>query len=306
MASISPIPRARLSELDFDVPELEQIGTQGDPLIGRSLGKYRIERRLGMGPWGIAYLAAHEITKKSFAVKVLAENLTVSHVQARRFVREARLTAPLQHENIRQIFDVDNESGLYYLVMEYVVGSGLQALVYKNRTIASDTAARIVAQASTGLAFALARGIIHADVRPRNILVSREGVVKVTDFGLCVNVYETPERILNDPIVRSPEFMSPEHFANWELDQRSDIYSLGSSFYYMLTGRTPFQAADPHTLMWRQKNEDPPSPREFNAKLPLSICSIVLKMLEWDPFDRYQQYEDLVAEIETYLEETGA
>lgn len=301
--NLSPIPPDRLSTLAFDVPELERIGGP-DHLEGRALGKYRIERRLGMGPWGIAYLATHEITRKPFAVKVLADNLARSSVQVRRFVREARLTAPLQHEHIRQIYDVSNETGLYYMVMEYVVGAGLHALVYRNQTIAPDVAARIVAQIAEGLAFAHAHGIVHADVRPRNILVGSDGVCKLTDFGLCMNVMEPPERVVNDPIVRTPEFMSPEHFANWELDARSDIYGLGCTFYYMLTGRTPFLASDPHTLMYRQKNEEPPSPREFNDKLPLSLCSIVLKMLEWDPYDRYQKYEDLILELRTFLEAT--
>lgn len=302
-AAITPIPRESLAVLDFEVPELEKIGGP-DELEGRSLGKYRVERRLGMGAWGVAYLASHEITKKPFAIKVLAENLARSNVQARRFVREAKLTAPLQHENIRQIFDVDNVGGYYYMVMEYVIGAGLHALVYRNKLVQPDVAARIVGQVSMGLAYALARGIVHADVRPRNILVGTDGVVKMTDFGLCVNVYESPERVVNDPIVRTPEFMSPEHFANWELDQRSDIYGLGCTFYYMLTGRTPFLASDPHTLMYRQKTEDPPNPREFNPRLPLSICSIVLKMLEWDPFDRYQQYEELIADLQTFLDQT--
>ncbi len=304
MASlISPIPPEGLAGLDFEVPELERVGGP-DELEGRQLGKYRIERRLGMSPWGVAYLASHEITRKPFSIKVLSDQLARSNAQVRRFVREARIVAPLNHENIRQIYDVDNDSGYYYLVQEYVTGAGLHALVYRNKTLQPETAARIVGQVAQGLSFALTRGIIHADVRPRNILVGKDGVAKVTDFGLCINVYESPERIVNDPIVRTPEFMSPEQFANWELDQRGDIYSLGASFFYMLTGRTPFLASDLHTLMYRQKMEDPPSPREFNPKLPLSICSIVLKMLEWDPFDRYQQYEELVQDLDTYLRET--
>ncbi|MBI5367535.1 MAG: serine/threonine protein kinase [Planctomycetes bacterium] len=299
------IAPAELAALRFEIPEAETM-VAADTLVGKRLGKYHLHKRLGIGGWGVAYYARHLITDKPFTVKVLSDRLAVSTVFVRRFLKEARVTAQLDHPNIRQVVDVDQELAHYYMVMEFVDGVGLHSLIWANRTIPPRIAARLAGQIARGLAYAKGLGIIHRDVKPRNLLVGRNGIAKLTDFGLAQVLEESDEQTQAAGVLQTLEFQSPEHLAGWECDAKNDIYGLGVSLFYMLTGRVPFSAPDKYTLLQRIETEETPSPQKLNPAVPTALAAIVMNMMHQYPFLRLASWSEVIEELEQYARESAA
>ncbi|MBI3273202.1 MAG: serine/threonine protein kinase [Planctomycetes bacterium] len=293
-----------LKGLRFEILESETLAP-GDTLVGGRLGKFRIVKRLGIGGWGVAYFARHVITERPFTIKVLAESLASSTVFVRRFVKEAKITAQLDHQNVRQVFDVDQEQDRYYMVMEYVDGVGLQSLIQGNRFLPPRLAARIAGQVSRGLLYAHERGILHRDVKPRNILVGRNGLVKLTDFGLAKVLEEEEDVTQAAGVLETPEFQSPEHLAGWDSDVKADIYGLGATFFCMLTGEVPFRAPDKYTLAQILETQETPSPQERNSAVPGPLAQIVMNMMNHYPFLRHQNWAEAIDELSRWLERSA-
>lgn len=290
------IPIQRLGEIDFAAPQVRP--HEGDPHIGRRLGQYRVCERLGTGGWGSVYLCVHNRLKTRVAIKVLQSELSREEDKVERFLSEARITASLSHPAIRRTLDVAQERGVYYMVMEYIDGIGLHALVQQAGRLAPDIAVSVTRVLAQGLQHAHRRSVIHRDVKPRNVLVSRHGEIKLTDFGLAKLFLASTEITATGAILGTPEYMSPEQFEGARADHRADIYALGCTLFFMLTGRPPFEGTDFATLMRLHRDSSPPSPLTYNPDLPPRLCAVLSRMLAKKPASRFQDYESLQEAIE--------
>ena len=296
------VSRSDLRPLNFSVSGV--IAESPDPLIGRQIGEYRILEKLGAGGMGVVYLGVHDLLDRRVAIKILADPLARDPESLARFLREARITLSLDHPCIRHIHDIRQEGGTYYMVMEYVDGVGLHSLVRANGPLDTSLAIRVMGKVARALAYAHRRGIIPRDVKPRNVLVGRRGGVKVTDFGLAKAMNESTAITMPGVILGTPEYMSPEQVEGKQLDMRSDLYSLGATMFYLLTGRAPFDAPDLYALMDKHRHEEPPSPRKFNPRVPVPLCAIVFKLLEKAPTARFADADALVEALQTVLSPT--
>lgn len=296
------ISRSDLKPLEFAISGA--FAQTPDPLIGRQVGDYRILEKLGAGGMGVVYLAVHNLLDRRVAIKVLTEPLARDPESLARFLREARITLSLDHPNIRHIHDIRQEGGMYYMVMEYVDGVGLHSLVRANGPLDPSLAVRIAGKVAQALAYAHRRGIVHRDVKPRNVLVGRRGGIKVTDFGLAKAMNESTAITMPGVVVGTPEYMSPEQIEGREINARSDLYSLGATMFYLLTARAPFDAPDFYALMDKHRHEEPPSPRKFNPRVPVPLCAIIFKLLEKGPNARFANADVLIEALRTVLSPT--
>ncbi|MEK7467315.1 MAG: protein kinase [Planctomycetota bacterium] len=275
--------------------EAEAKAEAGDPLLGKVFGRYRVKELLGIGGWGNVYLAESE--GREFAIKVLRLELGKSADHLDRFMTEARITASLEHAVIRRTVDIGKHHGYHYMAMEYVDGASLHAIVTANGPLPAALAAQVAVRIAEALQFAARRGVVHRDIKPRNVLISRSGEVKLTDFGLAKMMLDGSSMTGTGAVLGTPEFMSPEQFDGARADQRSDIYSLGCTLFFTLTGHAPFEGPDFSTLMRRHKSGLPPSPLRFNPEVPSSICSVLSRMLEKSPSRRFQDYDGILEEL---------
>ncbi|MCC6738674.1 MAG: protein kinase [Planctomycetia bacterium] len=290
-ASVTGTALTELRSIDVPV-EHEPRPDRADPLLGKLFGRYRIKGLLGIGGWGNVYLAESE--GREFAVKVLRAELAGSADHLDRFMTEAQITATLDHAVIRRTLDIGKHHGFHYMAMEYVDGASVHALVARNGPLPVALAAKIAVRVAEALRFASRRGIVHRDIKPRNVLVSRAGEVKLTDFGLAKMLLDGSSMTGTGAVLGTPEYMSPEQFDGARADKRSDIYSLGCTLFFMLTGHPPFEGTDFASLMRRHKQGQPPSPLRFNPDVPAHVCSALSRMLEKAPTRRFQDYDELL------------
>ncbi len=269
-----------------------------DKLLGAVVARCTLVQRLGVGGWGTVYRARHQVTGKDFAIKVLFPALAANEDTLQRFFREAKLTAQLTHPAIRSVFDAGVENNHHFMVMEYVDGDGLRTLVERDDPLDPESAVRLMLQVVSGLHHAAEGGITHRDIKPQNILVDRQGRAKITDFGLAKAAHDTAEITATATLIGTPEYMSPEQFEGRPADLRSDIYSLGCTFFFLLTGRPPFDGRDLFTLLQKHRNEPPPSPRKYNSLIPYALCKVLSRMLEKKPENRYAGYPELVGDLQ--------
>jgi len=195
-----------------------------DPLVGKELGHCTLQRKLGQGGMGAVYLAHHPGLNKSVAVKVLPGDLAGAPEFRERFIREARLAARLEHPNVVQVYDVGHEQGVHYISMQYVEGKSLDAVLKERKKLSVGEALSTTKRVAAALAAAAKLGIVHRDIKPHNILISKDGVVKVADFGLAKD--EDANRSISEPgvVMGTPYYMSPEQAKGEKVDHRSDLY----------------------------------------------------------------------------------
>ena len=270
------------------------------------LGKYVIQDKIGEGGMGEVFVAEHRRMKRPVVVKVLPPSMTESEYYLRRFQREVEAAAQLHHPNIVTAFDADVEHGVHFLVMEYVAGEALGQLVQRIGPLPVDSALSCVLQAARGLEYAHAKGIIHRDIKPNNLLLDREGVVKILDMGLArfADSSSRPtnyESLTNDhQIVGTIDYMSPEQVDDSSLaDQRSDIYSLGCTLYRLLTNYPPYRGETVFQTLMAHRLEPIPSLRAIRADVPELLDRILRRMMAKSPTDRYQTATDLIRDLET-------
>jgi serine/threonine protein kinase len=266
---------------------------------GFTLGKYQILERLGAGGMGIVYLAEHRFMRRRVALKVLPVALAEQSWFLENFYREAQAVAGLDHPNIVRAHDIDHEGRLHFLVMEYVDGSSLQQIVTKNGPMDFHRAAHYVRQAALGLQHAHERGLVHRDIKPGNLLLDRQGTIKILDLGLasCLHqvegnaaVYRNGQRKGEKRIVGTDDYLAPEQIVNSDdVDCRADIYSLGATFYFLLTGGPPFgEISLPHQkLIWHLTRRPRPI-REQRPEAPEALDAVIAKMMAKNPWERYQ------------------
>jgi serine/threonine-protein kinase len=267
-------------------------------MIGKVVGNYRVESKLGEGGQSQVYLARHMGLDKKMAMKLLPISSRTTQAEKERFIREARIVARLTHPNVVQVFDVGEDKRHLYLAMEYVEGETLEDIMTVRKILPVPEATGIVYEVAQALKAAYAEGIIHRDIKPDNIMVNKAGVVKVTDFGLAISL-ERGKRITRvGMILGTPYYISPDQVQGKELDIRSDLYSLGASAYYFVTGRRPFEEGTPAEIMLQHIEDNPVPPDYVNPHVPRNVNDIILKMMAKDPADRYQTPQDLLVVLE--------
>ncbi len=267
------------------------------------LGKYKVLERLGAGGMGIVYLCEHKLMRRRVAVKVLPESQAKDGSSLERFYREARAVAALDHPNIVRAYDIDHDDKLHFLVMEHVDGSSLQEIVKKTGPMDVLRACHYIRQTALGLQHAhQVAGIVHRDIKPSNILVDRNGIVKILDMGLARFFHDEEDAItnkFNEDVLGTADYLAPEQaLDSHSVDIRADIYSLGATFYFCLTGRTPFtEGTIAQKLIWHQTRQPKPI-RQLRPEVPEGVVAIVEKMMAKDPNQRPQTPQE-VAELLT-------
>lgn len=251
---------------------------------GLTLGRYELRRRLAQGGMAEVYLAHDRRVRRMVAVKVLYGR---DEPFIRRFEREALAVGMLSHDHILPVYDYGEQSPWYYLVMPYVEGGTLRDYLVKRKFLTLEEAASFLDQIASALQYAHDHGVVHRDVKPSNILLRPDGYAYLVDFGLAKAMQGAEALTSAGAMIGTPEYMAPEQ-SNGFHDYRSDIYSLGVILYQMLTGRIPFIAESPVAISLKHIQSEPPSPREFNSSIPESVEQVILKALEKDPNDRYQ------------------
>jgi serine/threonine protein kinase len=269
---------------------------------GFTLGKYRILEPLGRGGMGTVFLAEHVVMRRRVAVKVLPKIRADQPSAIQRFHREARAAAALDHPNVIRAHDVDCEGKIHFLVMEYVDGVSLQALVETSGPLEVARACHYAYQAAAGLHSLHQAGLVHRDVKPGNILVDRQGTVKVLDLGLARFYEDNQDQLTGEiggnAIMGTADFLSPEQGLNsHEVDARGDVYSLGATLYYLLAGRVPFEGQTITEKLLRHQMEDPPPLASVRPEVPEGLAAVVARMMAKAPADRYQSAAEAAAAL---------
>ncbi len=264
-----------------------------DPRMLGRIGGYEVLGVVGSGGMGVVLKALDPALNRYVAIKTLSPTLAASGAARQRFAREARAAAAVVHHNVSEIYGVAEMDGLPYLVMPYVRGQSLQRRLDECGPLAVAEILRIGMQTSAGLAAAHGQGIVHRDIKPANILLS-EGIdrVQITDFGLA-RAADDASLTHSGMIAGTPQYMSPEQARGESIDQRSDLFSLGSVLYAMCTGRAPFRAETSYGVL-RRITDSPPRPiRELNPDIPIWLCRLIGKLHALSPEDRYQSAEEV-------------
>ncbi len=267
-------------------------------LTGRHLGGYRILRKLGQGGMAVVYKAHEESLNRVVALKVIARHLSDNEQFITRFRREAQAAAQLSHPNIVQIHAIGEDGGVHFFAMEYVKGRSLGEIIEEEGFLTAGRAVPIMVQAAEALATAHDAGIVHRDIKPANIMLDAAGRVKVADFGIAQMATDT-RMTQSGMLVGTPEFISPEQCHSEKLDGRSDIYSLGVTFYQLLSGRTPFEADTPASLVLQIVEGPIPPVGDLNPMIPEEVQSIVAKMMHVDRDQRFRSAGDLIHALKT-------
>jgi len=268
---------------------------------GEKLGGYVIEARIASGGMGTVYRARKKILEKTVALKVLHPEFAPRKDYLARFMREARVASDLDHPGIVKVLDAGEDGGLYYISMEFVEGIDLKTFVSENGPLSPRTALRMARQVAEALAYAHGRGLVHRDVKPANLLMARNGRVKLADFGLARLVKEDHEVTVSGQVVGTPAFMSPEQCRDRAVDGRSDLYSLGASLYYLLSGKLPFPGKRQAQVLHEIVHGSPPPLRRVAPDVPDKVASLVHKLLAKHPSARFQNGHDLISAIDEIL-----
>ena len=270
-----------------------------DPLIGKELGHCRIQRKLGQGGMGAVYLAHHPGLNKAVAIKVLPGDLATTPEFKERFIREARLAARLEHPNVVQVFDVGDELGVHYISMQYIEGKRLDSWLKERKKLTVPEALSTAKRIAVALSAAAKLGIVHRDIKPHNILISKDGVVKVADFGLAKD--EDSNRSISEPgvVMGTPYYMSPEQAKGEKVDHRSDLYSLGATLYHMLTGKRLYDGGSPVTIVLKQGGDEAPIPaRQLEPTIPEAVDALLTRLLQKDPARRFQTADEVLRALD--------
>lgn len=279
--------------------------TDNDPLIGRKLSNFRIERVLGRGGMAQVYYGQDVKLQRPVAIKVIDARYRGKPAYAQRFIKEAQAIAGWRHENIIQIYYADDQDGLYYYVMEYIDGQDLAGLMSAHATwgdLLSDAEILHIGGAiASALDYAHSQGIIHRDVKPSNVLMSKEGRVIISDFGLALNLQQGS----SGEAFGTPNYISPEQARrSTDAVPQSDLYSLGIILYEMLSGVVPFDDESPTSIALQHITQPPPSPRSLNPQISAETEAVLLKTLSKNPEDRYQTGAALMEAIKKSLSNT--
>ncbi|NLX98911.1 MAG: serine/threonine protein kinase [Rhodopirellula sp.] len=277
----------------------KQFIPRNEDLSGRQLGDFRLLRRLGQGAMAEVYLAEQGSLERQVAIKVLRSRLAEDQTYVQRFRREARAAAALVHANIVQIYHVGEIGNVHYIAQEYVQGQNLGQWLQRNGPPDLRTSLAIMRQSAAALVKAADHGIVHRDIKPENILLARSGEVKLSDFGLAQLLVPDQGTALTQVgiTVGTPLYMSPEQVEGKTLDPRSDIYSLGVTFYHMLAGVPPFVGDTALSVAVQHLKKQPVPLEQARPDLPPALCRIVHKMMAKTPDARFAAAREVLREL---------
>jgi serine/threonine-protein kinase len=269
-------------------------------LSGRIIGKYKILQRLGRGGMAEVYKANQTTLDRFVAFKVISPLFTDDPDFLKRFEREAKAVAALRHPNIVQVFDYDVEGNLPYMVMEFIEGETLKAVLDKlarhRQTMPFSQSVRIVREVGQALTYAHQRGVIHRDLKPANVMLDKSGRVILTDFGVA-KIVSGQALTATGTSTGTPAYMSPEQALGQPADQRTDLYALGVLLYELVTGQVPFDADTPLAVMLKHAHAQRPSPRSLRPDLPEGLERVILKSMARDSHERFQSAEEMITAL---------
>ncbi|MGD8540282.1 MAG: protein kinase, partial [Candidatus Aminicenantes bacterium] len=260
-------------------------------------GRYQIIEELGKGGMGRVYKAQDTELKEKVALKLIKPEISSDKKTVERFQNELKFARKIVHKNVGRMYDLGKEEGSYYITMEYVDGQDLKGMIRQSKQLTIGTAISIAKQVSEGLSEAHKLGVIHRDLKPSNVMIDRDGNARIMDFGIARSV-EGKGITGAGVMIGTPEYMPPEQAEAKEVDQRSDIYSLGVILYEMVTGRVPFEGDTALSIAMKHKGEEPKDPREFNSQISEDLTRVILRCLQKDMDKRYQNAGEVRSELE--------
>ncbi len=260
-------------------------------------GRYRIEARIGAGGMAEVFRGFDPVLNRTVAIKVLNPQFARDAGFVARFRREAQAAARLSHDSIVGVYDTGADGDTQYIVMEFIEGRTLAEFLSSGRRPSIPQSIELTKRIATALSVAHAQGIVHRDIKPANVMVTREGRVKVMDFGIArMQTVETAPQ--TSSVLGTPTYLSPEQAQGQPVDARSDLYSLGVVLYELLTGRPPFTGDSPVAIAYKQVNEVPVPPSQLNPDVAPNLDAVVMKSLAKNPANRYQTAEEFTADLD--------
>jgi uncharacterized RDD family membrane protein YckC/tRNA A-37 threonylcarbamoyl transferase component Bud32 len=278
---------------------------------GASFDHFTIEKPLARGGMGAVYVAVDRSLDRRVAIKVLPDELAHQPDLQERFVREARAQARLNSPHVAQIYYIGRtpvekgEPGSLYFAMELVDGGALESVLEAGQTLEPERARRLMLEVARGLKDAVLAGIIHRDIKPSNLLLDKNGSIKIADFGVAKPIGGTDSKITQEgAIVGSPLYMAPEQARGEEVDHRADMYSMGCTFYHLLSGKPPFDGSTPIAVVAKHLTTPAPPLAEGSARLPSKLVTIIERLMAKDAAARFGSYDDLIAALEAAAPES--
>ena len=266
--------------------------------------RYRLINRIGAGGMSVVYKAQDLALGRLVAVKILHESLTGDESFLERFQKEAQAAASLSHPNVVTVHDVGHDGDRHYIVMELVDGDDLKTIIRQSAPLPLDRALNLAIQISRGVGYAHRAGFVHCDVKPQNVLVTKDGRALVADFGIARVISEaTMGR--QDLAWGTPHYFSPEQAAGQSATPASDVYAVGVILFELLSGRLPFEAESPTALALKHLRDEPPWVTEFNPSVPLPVAKIIRKVMAKEPAARYRTADQLARILESFRAESN-
>src|SRR6516165_2108029 len=275
-------------------------GSAAQNLVGKSLGKYQVTGVLGQGGMGLVLKAHDPMIERDVAIKVLADHLAADASALGRFLAEAKAAGKLNHPNVIAIYEICQQGAMHFLVLEYVPGGSLSDRLAGEQPLTVLEATQALIDACKGVGAAHAAGLIRRDIKPANFMRAADGSVKVADFGLAKAVAGAGRHFTQTGmVVGSPFFMSPEQCEAKPLDHRSDLYSLGATYYSLLTGKQPYQGTGSvPQLMYLHCHGPIPDPRSINPAIPEACSRIIARAMAKAPADRYPSIDAMLSDLQ--------
>ncbi len=275
-------------------------------LAGSKLAGYQLITRIGVGGMGEVYKAMQLSLGRTVALKLLSPDLTRDRGFVERFLSEARAAGKFNHPNVVHVHEVGEEKGAYYYSMEYLEGGSVHDQVSRGRKLDPMRATEIILQASRALEYAEKVGIVHCDIKPDNLMLTVSGEVRLADLGIAKTLNEKGKAEQSDGVFGSPNYMSPEQARGLPLDHRSDLYSLGVTYYRILLGKVPFTGKDAKRIMEKVVFDEPEPARKLDPSLAPMIYTILNKLLRKKPAERYQSATQLIQDLDTAVTQIAA
>lgn len=269
-------------------------------------GRYALVAQQGSGGMSVIYRAVDRMLQRNVAVKILRPSLTTDPAFLEKFRNEARSIANLSHPNIVTVFDVGSDGSTHYIVMELIDGQDLKKIIKANGAMPIEKVIDIITQICAGIGYAHRSGIVHADIKPQNILMTRDEKVKVTDFGIAQALSDTQPQQRAEVVWGSPHYFSPEQAKGEQPSARSDVYSIGIVMFEMLTGRLPYTGTNQQELAMAHIRERVPLVTEFNPSVPAGLAELVKQAMAKEPAERFRDADQFSARIKQYHDQANS